>query len=100
MPEEFPFKGVWIPAKVFKDARLTQSDKFLWSIVHILSNAKGCFATRETLARYLDMSERNVQYGIGRLVESGRNIRNVVAREDILLMLGDVGAKPLTTEVT
>jgi hypothetical protein len=71
MPEDFPFKGVWIPAKVFRDSRLTQSDKFLWSIVHILSNAKGCFATRETLANYLDMSERNVQYGIGRLVECG-----------------------------
>lgn len=71
MPDDFPFKGVWIPAKVFRDSRLTQSDKFLWSIVHILSNSKGCFATRETLANYLDMSERNVQYGIGRLVECG-----------------------------
>lgn len=71
MPEDFPFKGVWIPAKVFTDTRLTQSDKFLWSIVHILSNTKGCFATRQTLAGYLSMTERNVQYGLARLSDCG-----------------------------
>ena len=72
---KFPFKGVWIPAKVFTDTRLTQSDKFLWSIVHILSNEKGCYATKETLATYMGSSVRNIQYSLSRLAESGLVIR-------------------------
>lgn len=72
---EFPFKGVWVPAKVFKDPRLTHADKFLWSIVHILSNEKGCFATKETLANYMGSSVRNVQYSLSRLTEAGLVVR-------------------------
>jgi hypothetical protein len=72
MPEqEFPFKGVWIPAEVFTDVRLTQTDKFLWSLVHILSNQKGCYASKTTLGKYLNVSERNVQYGLARLEACG-----------------------------
>ena len=70
MPE-FPFKGVWVPAEVFLDRRLTQTDKFLWAIVHILCNKDGCYASKATLAEYLDMSERNVQYGLSRLEACG-----------------------------
>jgi len=72
---KFPFKGVWVPAKVFTDLRLTHSDKFLWAIVHILSNEKGCYATKETLATYMGSSVRNVQYSLSRLAEAGLIIR-------------------------
>ena len=68
---EFNFKGVWIPAKVFTDPRLTHSDKFLFSLIHILTNERGCFATRETLSGYMTQSVRNTQYSIGRLCDLG-----------------------------
>jgi hypothetical protein len=73
---ELPFVGVWIPAKVFNDARLTHSDKFLWSIIHILSKKDGCYATRETLARYMGSSIRNIQYSINRLTDCKYVVRN------------------------
>lgn len=73
---ELPFVGVWIPAKVFNDARLTHSDKFLWSIIHILSKKDGCYATRETLARYMGSSVRNIQYSINRLTDCKYVVRS------------------------
>jgi len=68
---EFNFKGVWVPAKVFTDPRLTHADKFLFSLVHILTNERGCFATRETLSGYMCQSVRNTQYSISRLHSLG-----------------------------
>jgi hypothetical protein len=68
---EFNFKGVWVPAKVFTDDRLTHADKFLFALIHILSNQRGCFATRETLSGYMCQSVRNTQYSISRLHSLG-----------------------------
>lgn len=71
MAKDFEFKGIWIPSRVFLDARLTQSDKFLFGVIHILCNERGCFATRETLSDYMSQSVRNTQYSIGRLTDCG-----------------------------
>jgi hypothetical protein len=68
---DLPFKGVWIPAKIFSDPNISTNAKFLWSIVHILSNEKGCYASRATLAAYLNCSDRNVQLLIGELELAG-----------------------------
>lgn len=68
---QFNFKGVWIPASVFTNESLTHSDKFLFALVHILSNERGCFATRETLSAYMCQSIRNTQYSIQRLCDLG-----------------------------
>ncbi len=68
---DLPFKGVWIPAKIFSDPNISANAKFLWSIVHILSNEKGCYASRATLAAYLNCSDRNVQLLIGELELAG-----------------------------
>jgi hypothetical protein len=68
---DLPFKGVWIPAKIFSDATISTNAKFLWSIVHILSNEKGCFASRATLGAYLNCSDRNIQLLIGELELAG-----------------------------
>lgn len=38
---DLPFKGVWIPAKVFSNTNISTNAKFLWSIVYILSNKRG-----------------------------------------------------------
>lgn len=71
MAKDFEFKGIWIPARIFTDARLTQSDKFLFGVIHILCNERGCFATRESLSEYMSQSVRNTQYSIGRLIDAG-----------------------------
>lgn len=68
---DLPFKGVWIPAKVFSNANISTNAKFLWSIVHILSNERGCYASRATLGAYLHCTDRNVQMLIGELIEAG-----------------------------
>lgn len=68
---DLPFKGVWIPAKVFSNPNISTNAKFLWSIVHILSNERGCYASRATLGAYLHCTDRNVQMLIGELLEAG-----------------------------
>jgi hypothetical protein len=97
MAKDFEFKGIWIPARVFTDARLTQSDKFLFGVIHILCNERGCFATRESLSEYMSQSVRNTQYSIGRLMDCG-----YVRRDDdgtlwdIISHTLDRGAKAFT----
>lgn len=68
---DLPFKGVWIPAKVFSNPNISTNAKFLWSIIHILSNERGCYASRATLASYLNCTDRNVQMLIGELHTAG-----------------------------
>lgn len=71
MSGELPFKGVWIPAVIFNDERLSATSKFLWSVIHVLSNERGCFATKQTLGRYIDVSERHVYTNIASLQKCG-----------------------------
>jgi len=68
---DLPFKGVWIPAKVFSNPNISTNAKFLWSIIHILSNERGCYASRATLGSYLNCTDRNVQMLIGELANAG-----------------------------
>ena len=68
---DLPFKGVWIPAQVFSNPNISTNAKFLWSIIHILSNERGCYASRATLASYLNCTDRNVQMLIGELHTAG-----------------------------
>jgi hypothetical protein len=68
---ELPFKGVWIPAVIFNDERLSATSKFLWSVIHVLSNERGCFATKQTLGRYIGVTERHVYTNINSLEACG-----------------------------
>lgn len=68
---DLPFKGVWIPAQVFSNPNISTNAKLLWSIVHILSNERGCFASRATLGAYLHCTDRNIQMLIHELVAAG-----------------------------
>jgi hypothetical protein len=68
---DLPFKGVWIPAQVFSNTNISTNAKLLWSIVHILSNERGCFASRATLGAYLNCTDRNIQMLIQELVAAG-----------------------------
>lgn len=97
MAKDFEFKGIWIPARVFTDLRLTQSDKFLFGVIHILCNERGCFASRESLSEYMGQSVRNTQYSLNRLIECG-----YVRKDDddtlwdIISHTIDRGEKPFT----
>ena len=68
---QLPFKGVWIPATIFNDDALSHSAKFLWAVIHVLSNERGCFATKQTLGRYIGCTERNVYTCISALESRG-----------------------------
>lgn len=97
MAKDFEFKGVWIPGRIFTDARLTQSDKFLFGLIHILCNEKGCFATRETLSEYMGQSVRNVQYGVQRLIDCGYVHRDGAGvLWDVITSAVDKGENPFT----
>jgi hypothetical protein len=97
MAKDFEFKGVWIPSRVFTDARLTQSDKFLFGVIHILCNERGCFATREALSEYMGQSVRNTQYSISRLMDCGYVRRDEDGTLwDIISHTLDRGEKPFT----
>ena len=100
MAKDFEFKGVWIPSRVFTDARLTQSDKFLFGLIYLLCNERGCFASREALAEYMGQSVRNTQYSISRLTECGyvRKDENDVLW-DIISHTIDRGEIPFTKGV-
>ena len=87
---DLPFKGVWIPAKVFSNPNISTNAKFLWSIIHILSNERGCYASRATLASYLNCTDRNVQMLIGELHTAG------LIRRDATGVLWDI--VPLAVE--
>ena len=86
---DLPFKGVWIPAQVFSNPNISTNAKLLWSIVHILSNERGCFASRATLGAYLHCTDRNIQMLIHELVAAG------LIRRDPTGVLWDIVTIPL-----
>jgi hypothetical protein len=96
----FPFKGVWIPAEVFSNRNISTNAKLLWAIVHILSNEHGCYASRMTLAGYLNCTDRNIQMLIGELVMAGlikRDEKGVLW--DIVTLAFDRGEENFTPGV-
>ena len=50
--EKRDFKGVWFPAEVWLDERLTALDKFILMEIDSLDNDDGCYASNEHLAKF------------------------------------------------
>jgi hypothetical protein len=65
------FKGIWIPANVWLDNRLTYFERCLLSEIHSLDGEKGCFASNEYLCEFFNERERKIQEGIAKLKELG-----------------------------
>lgn len=66
------FKGMWIPAQVWLDDRLTALDKFILVEIDSLDNGEdGCYATNEYLSAFCRCSERKVKGAISKLKECG-----------------------------
>lgn len=65
---ERDFKGVWIPKEVYLNQDLNWIEKILFVEINSLDkNKRGCFASNEYLADFLETSERTVSRGISKL---------------------------------
>jgi hypothetical protein len=68
MDEHRGFRGIWIPKEIYLDERLDANEKILFSDIYSLSDEKkGCFASNEYFAKFLKVSDRQVQRYISNL---------------------------------
>lgn len=70
---EYPrgFKGVFIPAEVYLDRRLSALDKIILTEINSLDVEEGCYASNEYLAEFCQCSVSNVTKTISKLKEFG-----------------------------
>lgn len=65
------FKGVWFPAEIWLDERLTALDKFILMEIDSLDNDDGCYASNEHLAKFCQCSQTKVSTAIAKLRKTG-----------------------------
>ena len=56
------FRGIWIPAAVWLNEKLSIEEKTLWAEIDSLEGEDGCFASNSYFARFLGKSERQIRY--------------------------------------
>jgi hypothetical protein len=56
------FKGIWIPASVWLNEKLSTEEKVLWAEIDSLEGKEGCFASNAYFAKFLGKSERQIKY--------------------------------------
>ena len=70
--KERNFKGVWIPAEVWLDERLTMLEKGIFIEINGLdSSERGCYASNRHIAEFCQCSERKVSEAVAKLTEMG-----------------------------
>lgn len=75
------FKGVWIPAELWMDRKLSMTEKVMLVEIDTLSNdERGCFATNAHFADFFDLSKSRVSEIISALASKGY-VRVVVKRK-------------------
>lgn len=71
-PNERDFKGVWIPAEVWLDDRLTALDKIILTEIDSLDTSeRGCYASNAYIADFCQCSEAKVSKSISLLIKLG-----------------------------
>lgn len=65
------FKGIWIPAEIWLDKRLSYFERCLLAEINSLDGEEGCYASNEYLANFFNERERKIQEGISKLKELG-----------------------------
>lgn len=65
------FKGVWFPAEVWLDERLTALEKIILMEIDSLDKEDGCFASNEYLAKFCQCSQSKVSSAISKLKKLG-----------------------------
>lgn len=69
---ERDFKGVWIPAEVWLDDRLTALDKIILTEIDSLDTSeRGCYASNAYIADFCQCSEAKVSKSISLLIKLG-----------------------------
>lgn len=69
--EKREFKGVWFPAEVWLDERLTALEKIILIEIDSLDGADGCYASNEYLAKFCQCSQSKVSSAIAKLKKLG-----------------------------
>lgn len=65
------FKGVWFPAEVWLDERLTALEKIILIEIDSLDGEDGCYASNEYLAKFCQCSQSKVSSAIAKLKKLG-----------------------------
>lgn len=65
------FRGVWIPAEVWLDERLTAIEKMILMEIDSLDGDNGCYASNEYLAEFCQCSKSKVSAAISKLKKLG-----------------------------
>lgn len=65
------FKGVWFPAEVWLDERLTALEKIILIEIDSLDGDDGCYASNEYLAKFCQCSQSKVSSAITKLKKLG-----------------------------
>lgn len=65
------FKGIWIPAEVWLDERLTALDKMILAEITSLDTGEGCYASNKYLAEFCGCKEIKVSNSVTKLKEIG-----------------------------
>lgn len=69
--EKREFKGIWFPAEVWLDERLTALEKMILMEIDSLDNEDNCYASNEHLAKFCQCSQSKVSSAISKLKKLG-----------------------------
>ena len=69
--EKREFKGIWFPAEVWLDERLTALEKMILMEIDSLDNENNCYASNEHLAKFCQCSQSKVSSAISKLKKLG-----------------------------
>ena len=69
--EKRDFKGIWFPAEVWLDERLTPLEKIILMEIDSLDNEDNCYASNEHLAKFCQCSQSKVSKAISKLKSLG-----------------------------
>lgn len=72
MSEPRKFEGIWIPADLWLDRRISVMEKvFLIEIKSLDSTPRGCYKSNQAFAEFFDLSKSRVSEIVNRLAEKG-----------------------------
>lgn len=69
--EQRSFRGIWFPAHIWLDDRLSAVEKMILLEIDSLDGDDGCYASNEYLAKFCQCSQRKVSDAISKLRELG-----------------------------
>lgn len=69
--ERREFKGIWFPAEIWLDERLTALEKIILLEIDSLDGEDGCYASNEYLAGFCQCSQTKVSSAISKLKKLG-----------------------------